>query len=109
MDECPLVLRQQSRHSRVVDVLSEDVESVVDSTLEVGGVEALSERLSPAHVHLAADELVHALQLRVRVGGFGWVGLAQHIDIRDKTGHKTAQDFLSVGRSADDVVKVRLL
>lgn len=47
-------------HSRVVDVLPEHVEGVIDSTLEVGGVEALGERLPPAHVHLTADELVNA-------------------------------------------------
>lgn len=47
-------------NSRVVYVLSEHVEGVIDSALEVGGVEALGQRLPPAHVHLVADELVHA-------------------------------------------------
>lgn len=56
----PLVSEEGKGHSRVVDVLSEHVERVVDSSLEVGGVEALGQRLPPAHVHLTADELVHA-------------------------------------------------
>lgn len=57
---CSPSVQQESGHSRVVDVLSEHVEGVIDSSLEVGGVKALGERLPPAHVHLAADELVDA-------------------------------------------------
>lgn len=51
---------------RVVYVLSEHVERVVDSSLEVGRMEALCKRLPPADIHLIANVLVNTFQLHGR-------------------------------------------
>lgn len=51
---------------RVIYVLSENVECVIDSALEVGGMEALCEHFPPANIHLIANVLVDTFQLQER-------------------------------------------
>lgn len=36
---------------RVVHFLPEHIDSIINSTLEIGGMEALSQRFPPAHIH----------------------------------------------------------
>lgn len=48
---------------RVVYILSEDIECVIDSALEVGRMEALSQRPPPAQIHQVTNVLVDTFQL----------------------------------------------
>lgn len=45
---------------RVIDVLAQHMQAVVDLALEVAAVEVFGEGFPPAHVHHVADKLVKA-------------------------------------------------
>lgn len=54
-------LREATSSLRVIDVLAQHVQAVVDLALEVAAVEVFGEGFPPAHVHHVADKLVEAL------------------------------------------------
>lgn len=53
-------LRKTTGSLRVIDVLVQHVQAVVDLALEVAAVEVFGEGLPPAHIHHVADKLVKA-------------------------------------------------
>lgn len=50
--------REAAGSLRVIDVLTQHVQAVVDLALEVAAVEVFGEGFSPVHVHHVADKLV---------------------------------------------------
>lgn len=52
------ILKEAASSLRVIDVLTQHVQAVVDLALEVAAVEVFSEGFPPVHIHHVADKLV---------------------------------------------------
>lgn len=52
------ILKEAAGSLRVIDVLTQHVQAVVDLALEVAAVEVFSEGFPPVHIHHVADKLV---------------------------------------------------
>lgn len=53
-------MKEAAGSLRVIDVLVQNMQAVVNLALEVAAVEVFGEGFPPAHVHQVADKLVEA-------------------------------------------------
>lgn len=53
-----MILKEAAGSLRVIDVLTQHVQAVVDLAFEVAAVEVFSEGFPPVHIHHVADKLV---------------------------------------------------